>query len=373
MKRLLLLLTLGLTSVFGLEFGSVGPQAFGMAGTGVAVKNNTFNAYFNPSLLAMQNSYFKIGVNGTIGQSNKNFHLLSKIDYNEASIVQFLKLVDLMKTSYINIDSNIAASASFNGPIGALGLGTYVLVKAQGKGNIKQIAVNNFVPGQNIPFSTEFKLKSYMLAEVPVTYAYEFDLDDYGSLALGVTGKLMTFSSVQNTFSLDQNTTTQNVLKDSIKTKIDLDNKQYSFDLGLAYEYKIFRAGIVGKYLNAPKFKLSENEVFKIDPQVRAGVAMDIDIFTLALDYDITKNTKLLYPSVKEQLLSMGAIVDVYFAAVRAGISFDTLNNYEKTYALGVSLGIFDLGFQWGDEFVTIGKYYVPENWKVNLGIGFSI
>lgn len=57
---------------FALEFGTMGSQAFGMAGTGVAVKNSSWGLYYNPALIAAD-SKFSIALSGSIQAKDKNF------------------------------------------------------------------------------------------------------------------------------------------------------------------------------------------------------------------------------------------------------------------------------------------------------------
>lgn len=374
MKKLISAVLLSTSLVFGLQFGSLGPQAFGTAGGGVAAKSNAFSPYFNPALIAIDERVFRIGVSVDVGQKNENFHLLTQIDYREASIPDFLKLVDFTKSSYISIESLTGAYVTIRGPIGAVAFGSTMNIQSIGKAKVEQIAVNNFIPGQNIPFKASFTLDSYILLEAPITYAYAFDLYGNGVLAVGVTGKLLSLSPIRNTFELSKDLSTSNIVNSSIKSKIDLNNKQYSVDLGGVYEWKNVRLGVVGKYLNSPKFNLSDGESITIDPQVRVGAAVDVLSFlTLSVDYDLTKNKSLVLNNYQEQMLIVGTTLDFYFAALRTGVAMDTINNFKLTYGVGLSLGVFDLGFQWSPETQKIDKYNLPQYWKFNFGFGFSL
>ncbi|HEX2056266.1 MAG TPA: conjugal transfer protein TraF, partial [Nitrospiraceae bacterium] len=79
-------------------------------------------------------------------------------------------------------------------------------------------------------------------------------------------------------------------------------------DLGAMYRPASWlRFGVVAKDINAPTFDTPNGEQFKLDPQVRAGMAVNPhSSLTLSADVDITSN-KTLTPGVKSQLLSLGA------------------------------------------------------------------
>jgi hypothetical protein len=63
----------------------------------------------------------------------------------------------------------------------------------------------------------------------------------------------------------------------------------------------------VAKDINRPSFDAPNGQKFYLDPQVRAGVALNPwDTLTLTADVDVTKN-KTLVPDIKSQVISVGA------------------------------------------------------------------
>ena len=96
-----------------------------------------------------------------------------------------------------------------------------------------------------------------------------------------------------------------NIFRDAGRAKI---TTALGLDLGAMYRPASWlRFGIVAKDITAPTFDAPNGDKFKMDPQVRTGVAFNpYSSLTLSVDSDITSN-KTLTPGVKSQLLSLGA------------------------------------------------------------------
>ena len=81
-----------------------------------------------------------------------------------------------------------------------------------------------------------------------------------------------------------------------------------AIDIGAMYRPASWlRFGVVAKDINAPTFDAPNGAQFKLDPQVRAGMAVNpYRSLTLSADVDLTSN-KTLTPGVKSQYLSLCA------------------------------------------------------------------
>jgi len=82
----------------------------------------------------------------------------------------------------------------------------------------------------------------------------------------------------------------------------------FGIDVGAMYRPSSWlRLGIVAKDINKPSFDNSAGGQFKLDPQVRGGIAVNPwETLTLTADMDVISN-RTLTPGIKSQVLSVGA------------------------------------------------------------------
>lgn len=359
MKKIVLSLFLGFSILFGMEFGQMGSQSFGMAGTGVAVKNNQWALFYNPSLLATTTKDFYIQLYGDISTKNKNFNKLFSIDLNNPS--EYLTIIDILKDNSLFIGSQVGAVVGFNNyTTGGFAVGSFLTVQAYGSATINTIT-------QDI----QSNYTTLFLLEIPVGYAYEF-VTYGGDISIGITGKYMSLS--RNGGDLIVNNSTN--MADSIKNFIsfDMNNRDDTFgiDLGLSYEpFEWWNIGFVAKNVNTPKFTINGKD-YEIEPQFRAGTSFNWGFFTLALDGDITPNKALYNPNFESQLISVGTMMDFEWFALRGGVSYDLKHTDDIVYALGLGITVFDIGIQFGSKTNPVNGTRLPDYIAIQVGLGFS-
>lgn len=120
------------------------------------------------------------------------------------------------------------------------------------------------------------------------------------------------------------------------------------------------RIGILARNVNSPSFKqpdaavaAGEGSNYKVDPQVRAGVALyplrGFFGWLLAADIDLTKNSTLV-PGYKSQLFSVGTEVNLggrtwFNVAARAGLMKNLAEKGETAYTVGLGMNFLHLQF----------------------------
>lgn len=380
---------------FALEFGTMGSQAFGMAGTGVAVKNSSWGLYYNPALIAAD-SKFSIALSGSIQAKDKNFWniieqgLSIKKEEVAKDPTRLNNLADYLQDNHLAFgtqDGLVFQLPDFG--IGALAVGGFLKASAQGSAttNVDLKAFTNAAQqaqGGNLPAAVgqaqhaanqiqdaqiSAQISSFTLLEIPVAYAYEFETVA-GNLSVGVAAKYMNLAGTHETLKLDGSTGFGNSLSNLLKVDFSQNASGFGIDAGVLYDLDFISLGIVGKNLNSPQFK-TQTQTITIDPQARAGVALNLGFWSLALDADLTQNT-VLGSDLKNQMISLGTSLDFKFLSLRAGVATDLQHREDLIFALGLGLTFFDVGVQFGKKTSPLHGYQIPDYFALQVGAGFS-
>ena len=167
-------------------------------------------------------------------------------------------------------------------------------------------------------------------------------------------------------------------ISDSFKDR-DRRSSAFGVDLGAYYTPKAeqnLRFGIVGKNLNTPEFDTVTNEVYKIDPMVRAGVyyaGLDhwLDI---AVDFDLTSN-KTFLDGIDSQYIGGGVnIHPTQWFSLRLGAMQNVADDTFGTVLTGgLGIGFKQLQIDLSGMVSTETGYYdgseIPRYARVNLAI----
>lgn len=370
MKRVVQTMVIASSFAFAMEFGTMGSHSFGMAGTGVAVKKSPWGLYYNPALIAADEA-FKIGIYADIHSKNITAlgSLSKKIDpMNLNDLTQLYSLLEKTQISFSRRSGAVFQLPDFG--LGALSVGGFMHLIGNGSAKMNLPALQPPNPPINFDqLGVEANFSVFSLVEVPVAYGYEFDTF-LGDLSVGVAVKYMKLFGGTLDFKIKHDEEFSPI-QDAFKIKFGEGFSNVGVDVGVAYEpIDLITIGVVGKNVNAPTFDLGPQKV-KIDPQVRAGFALNMDLFTLALDADLTAN-QLLGSEVKNQMLSLGGTFDFGLLALRAGVAKDLKHRDDLIYALGVGFAFLDAGIQFGKKTNPFKGMKVPDYFAIQLGAGFS-
>lgn len=372
MKKLKIALALAatLTSVQALEFGTMGSQAFGMGGVGVAIKHSPWGLYYNPALMAADDG-FKVGLYVGFQSKSDNFFNLFNINQNDPNALIQSKLEELTRNSSVkltNQDGAVIQLPDFG--IGVLATGAFI--NASASGSARLVLPNGGLQNGNpkdAKLLTDYSV--FTLLEIPVGYALEFDTD-IGDFSLGVVGKYMNLSGANGEFAIQDGTNVADAFKNMMKFDIGGGDSNFGVDLGLSYEIAdCFTIGMVGKYLNSPTFN-TKNGSYTIAPQARAGVALDLDWFMIGLDVDATANKDLGNEDFKTQMIALGTALDFDWVALRAGIATDLQHTDDMIFSLGLGITFLDIGVQFGKKTSPLNGIQMPDYFALQVGAGFS-
>lgn len=364
--KIALALATALTSVQALEFGTMGSQAFGMGGVGVAIKHSPWGLYYNPALMAADDG-FKVGLYVGFQSKSDNFFDLFDINKNDPSALLQSKLEELTKNSSIkltNQDGAVIQLPDFG--IGVLATGAFINAGASGSARLENVTANNL---KDAKLTTDYSV--YTLLEIPVGYALEFETVA-GDFSIGVTGKYMNLSATNGSFAIQNGTNVSDAFKNMMKFDIGGGDSNFGLDLGLSYEIAdCFTMGVVGKYLNSPTFN-TKNGSYTIAPQARAGVALDLDWFMIGMDVDATANKDLSNENFKTQMIGLGTAFDFDWFALRGGIATDLQHTDDMIFSLGLGITFLDIGVQFGKKTSPLNGIQMPDYFALQVGAGFS-
>lgn len=358
------------TGAFALEFGMMGSHAFGMAGTGVAVKFSPWGLYYNPSLIATDNA-LKMGL--YFDGHSKNIGVLNSITKrrDEVTLNDLYELHKFLQDSRVSFGSH--SGIVFQLPdfgVGFFSFGSFLHLFGSGSVKIDPLPnppVRPPVSFDQLGLSAKFSI--FSLVESPLAYAYDFETS-LGYISVGATMKYMKLFGSSLDFKLKDGADF-NPMKEVSNMQFEQGSSNVGVDVGIAYEPNpFFTFGLVGKNLNAPVFNFGTSKI-TIDPQIRAGAAFDTGLFTLAFDADLTKN-QILGSDLKSQMVSLGAMLDFRIVAFRAGLAKDLQHENDLIYAFGLGVAIFDIGVQFGKKTNPLSGADTLDYFALQAGLGFS-
>jgi hypothetical protein len=290
------------------EFVFVGTRQVGMGGAGVAATFDATAGYWNPAALAMSKKG-DVRLQGTLGAVDRGdfFDRIKEInqfnfsDTSAANQARLQYLVDSINKPTTNLSAAGSGGFYLKANFGEHAIGFNVSDIATGGAFVRTPATVTGAPG-NQTVSGQFGLNGLEARQAAISYAYAFADRMF---SIGITGKYIQGAAYTGTTNISGASDDIKIFEDLGRAKI---TSALSIDLGAMYRPSSWlRFGVVAKDITAPTFDAPNGERFKLDPQVRAGMAVNpYSSLTLSADVDITSN-KTLTPGVKSQFLSLGA------------------------------------------------------------------
>ncbi|MBX3304968.1 MAG: conjugal transfer protein TraF [Nitrospira sp.] len=306
---LLLVLSAWPSLVSAAEFVISGPRAMGMGGAGVAVTTNALATYWNPAGLAMTQTVdirLQGGGQATdrlgIGDALHDLENFDRTDTSPANLVKAQLIADRINRPGATVSVNGSAGLYFKGHLGEHAFGFNVSDVATGGGFVSTpVTVTPPIgPGSPVTVTGQMALRGLEARQLAFSYAYAFADKTF---SIGITAKVIQGAAYNGSTALQGGSgvsTTDHFGKPNISTT-------YGIDIGAIYRPSSWvRFGVVAKDINKPTFDAAGGGELKLEPQVRAGVAINpYSTLTLTADVDATSN-KTFIPGVKSQLLSLG-------------------------------------------------------------------
>ena len=396
--------TIALTSfqAAALPFAGVDARSLAMGGTGVAAGSVANASTFNPALLAAsredEDFNFSLAFGALARDEGDMIDALDALQATNINGNDFVQQFDADVNAYIaafpvggaaltTAENNLTASASAletglnnldNKPLElgvnfglnvtvpgeTLGMSVFANSRGVAAGTINidsadtaviSQATNDILNGTNTlstdPFAgglaSTLTLTGAAVTEVGVAMGTKI----FG-LALGVTPKMVQIDSISSTQGLE---TADATLPSEGESFSDA-----NFDAGVAIDFGLFKIGGVVKNMIEQEYTLSNGSKVIIEPQARAGIALDYDWITLTMDQDLTVNKGVINTGVaaidelrESQYTSLGVEFDLALVQIRAGMRSDNTGNTEDVLTAGIgihALVSFDLAAAVNDQ-----------------------
>ena len=325
------------------EFVIAGPRAMGMGGAGVAVTTNALATYWNPAGLAMtQTVDIRIQGGGMafdrlgLGDALHDLENFNTSDTTPDNLSRAQSIADRINRSGATISVNGSAGLYLKGHLGEHAFGFNVSDVATGGGFVSApVQASQGGAGTPITVAGQMALRGLEARQLAFSYAYAFSDKTF---SIGITAKVIQGAAYRGSTDLQGGSgvsTTDHFGKPNISTT-------YGIDIGAIYRPSSWiRFGIVAKDINKPTFDAAEGGELKLEPQVRAGVAINpYSTLTLTADVDATSN-KTFVPGVKSQLLSLGLEQTILseFLSFRIG-TFKNMQDASTPFVPTAGLGI---------------------------------
>lgn len=373
---------LSLSAVNALEFAEVGHKAAGMGGVGVAVKNSPYGLFFNPALLAAKPGV-KVGYSFQLAINEKNTFSLVNTK-NMFSVNPIPSTPDSLNSKFANNYLNVSAHGALVGqlptlPIGQIAIGM-LWSEYMSSGFIGRVKNGFDASGGAMPDGQiSVHVTDIKILEVPIGYAYAFDLGALGKLSLGLSAKFMNGAygkQSRDQLGASNSDFDENKLLSMVnKSRTNDTSTTFGIDAGVTYQpLSPLTLGVVVKNLNAPAFKFRDTKLI-VKPQARAGIGFSAtDRITVGADIDLTSNDVFTAngQKLKSQKIGLGADLDLIFLSVRGGIAKDLQQDNGVILSAGVGIGFIDASLSFGTATTESQFGTHPRYIALSIGGGFT-
>jgi len=191
-------------------------------------------------------------------------------------------------------------------------------------------------------------INGLIVKEFGASHSWEF-LDVIGqTLSVGVNLKLMQGQTYYQKISYSDLEGSDKLMKDVNNKENTKSSTAFGIDVGALVSFSdVLKGGLVIRNLNSPKFAYAGKGDAELDPQIRAGVAMNLGMLTLAADYDVTKNQSSLLQGYESQMFGLGAELSLIGTLKLRMGTYQNMASSESsaayTYGLGLHVLFFDM------------------------------
>jgi hypothetical protein len=180
-------------------------------------------------------------------------------------------------------------------------------------------------------------LYAFGYTEFGVAFAKQMQLGGH-SFSIGVAPKyqeLTTYSQSERVNEFDVDDYDQSEVTDS----------GFNLDLGAVWYRDAWRAGLALKDLFSQEIKTKTGgKTYELKPQATVAAAYTTELFTAAVDIDLTKQTRFTNTDDDTQFIRFGVEGNAWgWAQLRAGYEIDTQDTMENAITAGIGLSPWDV------------------------------
>jgi len=307
-------------------------------------------------------------------------------DHSTGSALQFSQsssqsLADSIAATAPNFSQNQAEELVYNAEGGGVDTSD-----EDSREIIQQTAVATGTPGVgDISLNeTGAAIKGIITSETGISYGYPFELPYLGPIAVGGNAKIIVGTTFATFIAYNEVDSVGDVISDLFGAPNSKTSTRFGLDLGVMSRPKDWlRLGLVARNVNSPSFKLEGPGDYKLDPQVRAGIALlPLPRWVIALDVDLTENDTQAIPGFKSRQIGIGTeyvipVWKVAFALRMGGwsnLAGDVNDDFAWTGGLGFRAGRFEANVAAGaslktKEIENSGR----DEWPTRMNLSFSV
>lgn len=321
-----------------------------MGNTGVATADYLVAPFYNPALAASfkDNDDFGLLLPAFNASARDTDDTLTTIDDLQSAIEK-----------YENSGSPAGMEDELNGYLNQLnnnkqltvtaGLGFAVALPTKaiatnlyGRGYTEIIAapkITNYSNVQDRYTNSTVDMMAFGYAEFGLAIAKEFTIAEE-RFSFGVTPKFQ-----QMTTYAQQVSVAEFDLEDYDQSEIT--KNAFNFDLGAVWYKNNFRAALAIKDVISQEIDAEYNgmkDTYELNTQATLGLAYAAELFTVALDADLTKQTRFTKLDDDTQFIRLGVEANAWgWAQLRAGYEIDLEDSLENSITAGIGISPFDV------------------------------
>lgn len=399
-------LSIATTSALASPQAPMSARSFAMGGTGVAVAHPSAAPLANPAMMAAPQHDWADDFGLMLPSVNARFadeeEVVDQIDDIQDTIDELEQSINSLNQGSaqdnagklreqlqnfdrdtVRVNAGLGLAVALPGPSLSVGVMANGNLTATVRGEYSEnddarlaaVEAGILTPGITDELESRGSILASAVAEVGLSFARSFELNNGEQLQLGITPKyieLRTFQHTERVSRFDDD--------DFDGDEFETDKSGFNLDIGAAYafgENREWNAGIVARNLipmelDSAQARGEEKRTLELNPMVTAAIAHKSDYHVVTAELDLTKKKAFGFED-DTQWLAVGAEFDAWrYAQLRAGIRHNLASNsdndgIEEDTQFTAGLGLNVLGAR-----LDIGALYSSADVGAAIELGTS-
>lgn len=399
-------LSLATTSALASPQAPMSARSFAMGGTGVAVAHPSAAPLANPAMMAAPQHDWADDFGLMLPSVNARFadeeEVVDQIDDIQDTIDELEQSINSLNQGSaqdnagklreqlqnfdrdtVRVNAGLGLAVALPGPSLSVGVMANGNLTATVRGEYSEnddarlaaVEAGILTPGITDELESRGSILASAVAEVGLSFARSFELNNGEQLQLGITPKyveLRTFQYTERVSRFDDD--------DFDGDEFETDKSGFNLDIGAAYafgENREWNAGIVARNLipmelDSAQARGEEKRTLELNPMVTAAIAHKSDYHVVTAELDLTKKKAFGFED-DTQWLAVGTEFDAWrYAQLRAGIRHNLASNsdndgIEEDTQFTAGLGLNVLGAR-----LDIGALYSSADVGAAIELGTS-
>ncbi|MFB2704485.1 conjugal transfer protein TraF [Marinobacter shengliensis] len=357
-------LSIATTSALASPQAPISARSFAMGGTGVAVAHPSAAPLANPAMMAAPQHDWADDFGLMLPSVNARFadeeEVVDQIDDIQDTIDELEQSINSLNQGSaqdnagklreqlqnfdrdtVRVNAGLGLAVALPGPSLSVGVMANGNLTATVRGEYSEnddarlaaVEAGILTPGITDELESRGSILASAVAEVGLSFARSFELNNGEQLQLGITPKyieLRTFQYTERVSRFDDD--------DFDGDEFETDKSGFNLDIGAAYafgENREWNAGIVARNLipmelDSAQARGEEKRTLELNPMVTAAIAHKSDYHVVTAELDLTKKKAFGFED-DTQWLAVGAEFDAWrYAQLRAGIRHNLASNSDN-------------------------------------------